>query len=84
MNKVTPSTDRNTIAYWAERRVMSNAVDSHKSWKKSNYFYYDDAAVATKVLGISVESFVAERNAYIKNNPMKFSPSTKTLWRQAA
>lgn len=82
MNKVTPlSRTENSIAYWAERKVMSDAVMRCKSWKKSNYFSYADHAVARKWMNMTEAEFVAQRDAYIAENPMKFSASTKTLWR---
>lgn len=80
MRIAQPSTDTRSIQYWAERKVMSNAVEKSKSWHKANYFSYLESAIARRYFDMTTEEFVARRDAYIKSNPMKFSPSTKKFW----
>ena len=82
MNKTIPlKYNQTSIEYWAERKIMADAVDRCKSWRKANPFSYADWAVARRYFNITEADFVAQRDAYLANNSMKFSASTKTLWR---
>jgi hypothetical protein len=76
------------IAYWAERTIKAEAwfnTKSLRSKRGGNPFTYADAAVVRVYLPeLTIEEFVAQRNAYIAANPMTYSPTTSRLTYLAA
>lgn len=75
--------NKNEIATWAERTIAAEAfymTPSLSNKRGGNPYIYNDAAVAQQYFtDLTVEEFMAARDAYIVANPMKFAATTKRL-----
>lgn len=78
--------EKKTIKYWAERYVKAQAFSRCASIRarKVNHFDYSEKAIARIYLGISLDEFLAQREAYISAHPMRYAPTTKKLTYLAA
>lgn len=75
------NTNNQALVYWAERTVKSDAWDRAKSLRGKrggNPFSYSNSAITRLYFaGLTVEEFVAQRDAYIAAHPMTYSPTTE-------